>query len=896
MEIANMNLDFSKMTPKRLVYKILLTTLIPLIVSKLVINTFIQKLFPLHWFLELLLMTAFTIPFIYFYFYRDLAKNYHLYTSSILEIEKFKTIIEGSTIAAYIISRKGFIYVSPFFAELFGYNRDEIYQKELSELLSPDSLKLVRENMEKRFTKEGGAYSYQVNAIKKDGKEFQVELYPSIHTYKNEDVIVGNVIDVSEKYTIQKELIGREKILSQAQQIAGIAYFEIDYKTGELKWSPHVYVLLEIDPDTPPSFDLLLSRTLEEDRHKLIESRMEEMEGNGILNFYRTLSKDGTIKYINTISQVIYDEENNPIQIVGTMQDISGRINEVRKLTESQSKYKSLFENNLDLVYSFDVTGHITSVNQMVIKTTGYSERELLGKNFDIIVLEEQIPYAKKGFAEILDGTSKRFDLKIKHKNGHLIDLDIAAIPIVTNEEILGLFCIARDVTEQNQQEQKIIKMAYTDPLTGLLNRRGLFEHTDKLIQSSRDNQTILGIIFMDMDRLKAVNDNLGHEYGDQLIIETSKRILGCIRLEDVLARVGGDEFILIIPDVTNAEFITQVATRIMNSFKEIFLIKNNPLKATLSMGISIFPFHGDSTDVLISKADMAMYYSKSREKNNYKVYEESINNKENNYFIIQNNIEESIEKGNFFLVYQPRVEVYSGRVTGIEALIRWNHPEIGLVHPLEFISLAEKNGTIIPLGEWVLREALKTLKTLICKGFKDLLISVNVSPIQIQFSNLRDTISHLLELHELPPHSLELEVTETVLMRDESEILEKLKLIRNLGVKLSIDDFGTGNSSFQYIKNFSVDTIKIDKSFVRGVPDTKVNSAIISAMIRLTKDLNMRVVCEGVETEKEMSFLKAQGTDEVQGYYISKPIDKDSLLEFIQKRQTGDNESLNCS
>lgn len=868
--------------PKQLVLKMLIIILLALTVSEFVINNIIQSPSLLHWFLELVLTSALIIPFIFFYIYPSIKKNEQAFTSLTVEIEKFKAIIESSTIAAYIISKKGFIYVSPYFAKLFGYSREEFYQIELSQLLSADSLKLVRENMEKRFSGNGGAFSYQVTAIKKNGKEFQIELYPSLHTYRNENVIVGNVIDVSEKYMIKQELIGVERILNQTQEMSGIAYFEINNKTNELKWSSHVYEMLEIDPKIPPSFELLLNKVLEEDRHKLLETREIEKEGKGALNFYRIYSKDGTIKSINTISQVIYDEENKPIQIVGTMQDISERIDEVRKLAESQSKYKSLFENNLDLVFSFDLTGHVTSLNQMVLKTTGYLEEELVGRKYDFIVLDEQLTYAKNSFAGVLNGRPRRFELKIKHKDGHLIDLDISAIPILANEKLLGLFCIARDITEQNVQKQQIKKLAYTDPLTGLLNRRGLFEQTDRLIQKSSDQQTMFGILFIDMDRLKAINDNLGHDYGDQLIMETTERILEYISNEDILARVGGDEFILIIPNVTNADNITKVANQILHSFNKPLLIKNKKIKSTVSIGISIYPLHGENADELIRKADMAMYHSKSRQRNQYKVYDDSLIVREHKYFIIQNDIESSIENGDFFLEYQPKLEVKSKRITGLEALLRWNHPQIGLVNPLDFIPLAEKNGTIIPLGEWVIKEALRTLKSLISKGFDGLNISVNVSPTQIQFSDLHYTIKNSLNLYNLPPYSLELEVTETVLIQDESEILEKLKHIRNLGVRLSIDDFGTGNSSFQYIKNFSVDTIKIDKSYVRGVPDSKVNSAIIKAMICLTRDLNMKVVCEGVETEQEFNYLKSQGTNEVQGYYISKPLDKDSLINFL--------------
>ncbi|WP_180968110.1 sensor domain-containing protein [Cytobacillus massiliigabonensis] len=812
-------------------------------------------------------------------------KQHQKYIASEIELQQYKLTLESSTIAAYIISDKGFLYISPAFAELFGYSIEEFYEKKigLSDLLSVDFQDIVSKNIKDRFEGKDVAAKYQIRAQRKDGVELFLDLYPTLEWFNGNNVIIGNVINITEKHQMQIELEKREKALSTAQKTAGIFYWEYDTIHEKLIWSPPIYELLEISKNAEASFELLLSKVHPDDRKVLITSKEQEVKGHSVTNVYRILKNDGSISTIYTVSQSMLDENGQPTMIVGTMQDITKRLFEENRLERSEIQYKSLFENNLDTVVLLDLEGYILSINDMGVRTFGYKKEEILQQIAINVVSPEYIETAAHVFEQVLLGESKRIQLQAIHKEGHLVDLDLTVMPISVKSEVEGVFCIAKDVTEQKKHMKTIEELAYQDHLTGLPNRRRLLELMTFHLDEAKNNSLMMGIMYIDLDRLKFVNDNLGHVYGDELIIEAGKRILHSIRAEDTLARVGGDEFVIITPNIPNLKITTRIAKRIMASFKQGFIIDNKLFRTSASIGISAYPTHGTEINELVSKADKAMYYVKSRGKDNFKIFESNLSEQEERKFILQTTLESSLKNNDFYLLYQPRMDVKTGRISTSESLARWKHPELGVIHPSEFIKIAEETGDIVHLGEWVLSESLRTLKQLHLSGKKDLKISVNVSVRQLYQSNFDQTIKTMLQQYQLRPCSLELEVTESMLINDDQEILNVLKNLRALGVCLSIDDFGTGNSSISYLKRLSVDVLKIDRSFITGIPDAKENAAITSAMINLAHDLNIKVVSEGIETEEELAAIIEMNTDEVQGYFISYPLSKEGLFQFLK-------------
>lgn len=817
-------------------------------------------------------------------------KQHRNYISSQIEIQKYKLTLESSTIAAYIISDKGFLYISPAFADLFGYSIEEIYENKvsLSDLISVDFQDIVSKNMKDRLEGKNVVANYQIRGRRKDGDELYLDLYPSLELFNGINVIIGNVVNITEKHHVQIELEKREKALTQAQKTAGIFYWEYDTIHEKVIWSPPIYELLEIPRNEEASFELLLSKVHPDDRKLLITSKEQEEKGQSVTNVYRILRNDGTISTIYTVSQSMLDENGQPTMIVGTMQDITKRLFEENRLERSEIQYKSLFENNLDMVILLDLEGNILSINDMGLRTFGYCKEEILHQMACNVVSPEYIEAAKHLFEQVLQGESKRIQLQAIHKEGHFIDLDLTVLPISVKAEVEGVFCIAKDVTEQKEHVKTIEKLAYQDHLTGLPNRRRLLEVMALHLDEAKNNSLMMGILYIDLDRLKFVNDNLGHVYGDELIVEAGKRILNSIRTEDTLARVGGDEFVVITPNIPTLKITTTIAKRIMSSFKPGFTINHILFRTTASIGISAYPTHGTEINELVSKADKAMYYVKTRGKNYFKIFESNLSEQEERKFILQTTLESSLKDNDFYLLYQPRMDIKIGRISTFESLVRWKHPELGVVNPSEFIKLAEETGDIVPLGEWVLSESLRTLKHLHLSGKKDMKVSVNVSVKQLYHSHFDQTINAMLKQYRLPPSSLELEVTESMLINDDQEISNVLKNLRALGVCLSIDDFGTGNSSISYLKRLSVDVLKIDRSFITGLPHAKENAAITSAMINLAHDLNIKVVCEGIETEEELAAIIEMNSDEVQGYFISYPLSKEDLYQLLENDAEG--------
>lgn len=810
------------------------------------------------------------------------------YIISQIKMQQYKLTLESSTIAAYIISDKGFLYISPAFAELFGYSREEFYERKvgLSDLIFDDFQDIVSKNMKDRLEGKEVSANYQLKARRKDGVELYLDLYPSLEMFNGINVIVGNVVNITEKYLMQIELEKREKALTQAQKTAGIFYWEYDTIHEKLIWSTPIYDLLEIPKNEEASFELLLSKVHPDDREVLINSKEQEVKGHSVTNVFRILRNNGSISTVYTASQSMLDEDGQPTMIIGTMQDITKRLIEENRLERSEIQYKSLFENNLDTVVLLDIEGKILSINEMGLRTFGYSKEELLHQSAIHVVSHDYIEKANYLYDQVLQGEPKRIQLQAIHKEGHFVDLDVTVMPITVKSEVDGVFCIAKDVTEQKEHVKTIEKLAYQDHLTGLPNRRRLLELLTLHLDEAKNNSLMMGILYIDLDRLKFVNDNLGHVYGDELIIEAGKRILNSIRAEDTLARVGGDEFVVITPNIPNLTVTTRVAKRIMASFKPGFMIDNKLFRTTASIGISAYPTHGTEINELVSKADKAMYYVKSRGKDYYKIFESNLSEQEKRKFILQTTLESSLKNKDFYLMYQPRMDVKTGRISTFESLIRWKHQELGIVNPGEFIKIAEETGDIVPLGEWVLSESLRTMKHLHLSGKKDLKVSVNVSVRQLYHSHFDQTINAMLQQFQLPPSSLELEVTESMLINEDQEISNVLKNLRALGVCLSIDDFGTGNSSISYLKRLSVDVLKIDRSFITGLPDAKENAAITSAMINLAHDLNIKVVCEGIETEEELATIIEMNSDEVQGYFISYPLSKEDLYQFLKDEE----------
>lgn len=557
---------------------------------------------------------------------------------------------------------------------------------------------------------------------------------------------------------------------------------------------------------------------------------------------------------------------------------------EMMKLEEqlqvSEELYKSLFEYNQDAVYSFDFNGTFTSANLASSLLTGYSQSELLHKNFTEIIHPEDLEETKATFDQIKNGKQQYINVRLIHKEGHEIFIRVTGLPILIKGQIVGVYGMSKDITEKKKSDELVKHLAYHDYLTGLPNRNLLNNHLKQMLSETESNKSI-AVLSIDLDRFKVINDTLGHSVGDKLLIEVSKRLRFLVHDKDIIFRQGGDEFIITLDNVTREE-LSIIANSIIEVLASPFKINSYEIFTTPSIGISLFPQDGETIEMLLKHAETAMYQAKKAGKNTYKFYSLSEESFEFNPLQLEMDLHKALEREELILYYQPKVNLKTGELIGTEALIRWNHPKWGMVSPAKFIPIAEESGLIIPIGEWAIRQACIQNKKWQDQGYQ-FSISVNLSARQFLQSNLVQIVSTILEETKLEPKYLELEITESM-TADIERTITTLQELKRIGVRISIDDFGTGFSSLNYLKRFPVDTLKIDQSFVRELHNNPNDETIVKTIISMAHSLNLQVVAEGIETQEQLVFLQQHLCDGGQGYFFSKPRSPLELLSTFNE------------
>jgi len=576
----------------------------------------------------------------------------------------------------------------------------------------------------------------------------------------------------------------------------------------------------------------------------------------------------------------------------------SGKILEA--LHESEERLRTLsvaIEQSPTAILIADSTGKIKYVNPSFCQMTGYSQSEILGQNTRLLKSEETPPTLHRDLWEnILKGKVWRGAMQNRRKDGNPYWISILISPIYApnkSEEITHFLSIQEDITDRRNQEDRIRSLSYFDTLTGLPNRRLFRERLEQSLSEAKTNGHSLVLLYFGLDHFKRVNDTLGHQAGDRLLQQTAARLVGLLqRIPNLIhfdeegipsiARVGGDEFSVILAGSDLGDAVDYVVRRLLERISHPFEIDGHEVVLSLSIGIAFYPLDGEDPDALLKGADIALYNAKTGGRNTYRFYSHTMNEAGMRRMQLEQGLRRALERQELFVYYQPQLDLRTGRMTGCEALIRWKHPEMGMVSPVEFIPIAEESGLIVPIGAWVLEEACRTATT----WPVPLRVAVNLSARQFRHQELRETITRALESSGLSQDRLELEITESVIMQDAAATIRLLQELNTQGLHLAVDDFGTGYSSLSYLKAFPINTLKIDRSFVMDVATSKESAHIVTAIIAMGHGLGLEIVAEGVEDESQMQFLRDQGCDFVQGYLFSRPLPPDALLAFFGQEQ----------
>lgn len=595
--------------------------------------------------------------------------------------------------------------------------------------------------------------------------------------------------------------------------------------------------------------------------------------------------KNGELFYEEKVITPLTDTQGRTTHFVSTGRDITTRV----AAEQAHARLVSILEATPDLVAIFELDGCLRYLNRAGRQLLGLDAEEDISKHYmqNLFlegVMQKQISQALATVRQYGVWNGEAI-LRIT-ENGGLPVSQVILAHRNTEGCIEYLSTIMRDISERKHFETELQHQATHDHLTDLPNRFFLVDRFASTLEYARRHGKCIGVLFLDLDNFKRVNDSLGHAAGDNLLQQVAKRLKGCLRTNDTIARHGGDEFTIVASDLENSDNVLVVLHKLYTAFECPLLVNSQEIYITFSIGIALYPHDGDQIDELLHHADIAMYQAKLSGPNQYRFYAPDMNARSHELLALEADLRRALEHEEFLLYYQPQLDLRSDRITGVEGLIRWLHPTRGLMSPADFVPLLENSGMIILVGEWALRQACRAHRIISDAGFYDVRVSINVSATQFNDGHLFDKVCRVLQDEQMPQQALELEITENILMKDPISAVETLQAIHALGVRIAIDDFGTGYSSLAYLKRFPLDVLKIDQTFVRDLVNDPGDAAIVEASISLAHKFGLEVIAEGVENVKQFEFMRTHNCDLVQGYYYSKPLPWPELIKFLQEKR----------
>ncbi len=662
--------------------------------------------------------------------------------------------------------------------------------------------------------------------------------------------------------------------------------FDWDVETGAITWTQEHARLFGLDlSQFNGSYDGF-TRCVHPADLPAVEHALEEARHTRQIfkHKYRVIWPDGSVHWICAKGRFTYNAEGRAVHMTGVVMDITESMLTLLELREQQARLSAIFNAGPQCIKLVDDLGIIRDINRAGAALLGAEDpEEVIGKPVTAFIAAEHHESTQAFHKSVLRGNRGALVFEMVCRDGRRRWVESHSVPLINAQNSgTSALSVTLDVTERMRDAERLSFLAQHDALTGLPNRL-LF--TDRLrqamIEAQRHNR-LVGVVFLDLDRFKNINDTLGHDVGDATLVAVAARLRDAVRPSDTIARLGGDEFAAILADMARAEDAPMVVQRILDAFKEPFHIDGREQFMSASLGITLYPVDETDADALLRNADTAMYRAKQHGRSTCQFYTAEMTRRAHEDMALEGALRHAIERDELLLHYQPIVDLNTGLLLGVEALLRWQHPQLGLVSPARFIPLAEESGLIVPIGDWVLRQACQQARTWHDAGFTDLYVAVNLSSRQFREPDLVQRVQQVLADTGLAGVRLELELTESMLLTNIDNTVRLMQELDTVGVRFAVDDFGTGYSSLSYLKRFPIDVLKIDQSFVRDITTDPDDAAIVRAIITMAHALGVRVVAEGVETHQQMDFLRANNCDSMQGYYLSRPLPAEALSTLL--------------
>jgi diguanylate cyclase (GGDEF)-like protein/PAS domain S-box-containing protein len=807
------------------------------------------------------------------------------------DLRRFRVAMDNSADMIVLIDRASmrFVDVNETSCRLLGYSREE-----LLEMGPHDVLPASREELERAYDEFIANPSHTTGMQStyrcKDGSVFPFESTRHVLRSGDSYIIAAISRDIRERIAAEKALRESEERYQETVELAAIGIAHVDAEGRFISANRWLCELLGYTREE------LLGLTVKQVSHPDDENMTDDVRAqlrDGRINSFqaekRYLRKNGSVVWVGLTVALKRGSLGEPLYDISVVEDISARKQAEEALRESEERFRSLTQLSSDMYWEQDDQFRFTSVtgigservNKLTVQTIIGKKR--WEQNYINMTADDWAAHIAA-----LDARRRFHDLELCRldESGKKVWISISGEPVFDGAGTFrGYRGVGKDITGRKLDEERIQYLANHDALTALPNRARFSDTLSLALQNARRYNRGFAVLFIDLDRFKVINDTLGHDAGDKLLQEMGTRLKQTVRASDVVARLGGDEFVVLVQEVREAKQVEPVARKILSALIKPMVMQGQECRVTASIGICMYPSEAQDEQSLMKNADIAMYRAKEEGKNTYKFYSQEINVHSFERMALETSLRRGLERSEFFLQYQAKLDLNTGMITGVEALLRWQHPELGMVPPGQFIPLAEETGLIVPIGKWVLNAACAQNMAWQREGLPPLRMSVNLSARQFTDENLLEDIAAALKASGMKPELLELELTESMVMQNAERATEVLGEIKRLRVRLAIDDFGVGYSSLAHIKRFPIDTLKVDRSFIRDIPQNPDDKAITEAIIAMGKSLNLTVVAEGVETLEQQTFLHDHACDEMQGFYFSKPISSGEFAKLLRQR-----------